>query len=114
MGIADEEGWDDTTSQHDYLVSLYAWRRRAPEYAAKMEAGGPPPPMRADGIAGLVWWYEYHPPTAEQYALFLDRAVSAEAISAEDRAEFASLTPIEGVAAVRARLAMAARTKRTQ
>ena len=104
---------DDTTPQQDYLASLGVWHRY-PDVVERCKAGGPPPPLQADGIPGLVWWYEYHPPTADQYAMLLDRAVAADAITTADRTAFAELTPIEGVAAVRACLAMAASARKAR
>ncbi|WP_040833764.1 hypothetical protein [Nocardia brevicatena] len=50
-------------------------------------------------------YYQRRPPTLERYARFLDEALAADVITADDRATLAERMPIEGVAAVRARLA---------
>ncbi|MGI5222149.1 hypothetical protein [Nocardia sp. CA-290969] len=96
---------DGVTAQMRYYADLIMWRQRAPEVAESLEAEGPPPPEPEDGLTGKVLWYEYHPPSAREYQQFLDAAVAGSAITAEDRDALAELPPIDGVAAIRARLA---------
>lgn len=61
----------------------------------------------ASGLTGLVHWYEDHPPKVADYLRLLSTAATDGAISDHLRADLAARTPIEGVAALRARLAQA-------
>ncbi|MGW1742420.1 hypothetical protein ACWCPQ_26845 [Nocardia sp. NPDC001965] len=64
--------------------------------------------MAAD-LFGRVLWHGEHPATAEQYTKLLADAVAVGVIGAGDCAELSGVTPIEGVAAIRARLVTAGR-----
>ncbi|MEU9516812.1 hypothetical protein [Micromonospora sp. NPDC048169] len=68
----------------------------------------PSRPTATDGIPQHVRWMEAHPPTTVEYRKLLDRAVGDGVLTIEDRATLATVTPIEGVAALRARMAVAA------
>ncbi|GAA5041761.1 hypothetical protein [Nocardia callitridis] len=57
-------------------------------------------------IAEWMWWCEDHFLTTADYSRLLDQALAENAISPIDRVVFARRTPIEGVAAVRACLAL--------
>ncbi|WP_157227496.1 hypothetical protein [Nocardia asiatica] len=81
--MSDELGWDDdVTPQQSYYGQLASARSHSPGLAEKLMAGGPPPPMAADGVMGKILWHEHHLPTAAEYAALVEQ-MRAEGIIAD-------------------------------
>ncbi|MET8871705.1 hypothetical protein [Nocardia sp. NPDC004604] len=74
MGLSDEEGYDNETSQQMYYGTVWFYRNYGtPEQLAKYTAGGPPPPEPADGIIGKILWHEHHRATVEELTAILEQ-----------------------------------------
>ncbi|WP_174567805.1 hypothetical protein [Nocardia altamirensis] len=105
MGLSDEIGHDDATLQQHYFGQL-AWYQHygTPEQLAKFSAGGPPPPMKADGVTGKILWFEVHTPSVSELAALLAEMETAGWITVEVRENIAELSPADGIAELKARM----------
>ncbi|MGY2119588.1 hypothetical protein ACW9HR_37365 [Nocardia gipuzkoensis] len=105
MGLSDELGWDDDiTPQQTYYGQLESTRAHSPRLAEKMSAGGPPPPMDADGLIGKILWHEYHLPTTAEYAALVEQMRAERILPASDACVPGDPPTADDVAALKTRL----------
>lgn len=105
MGLDDEEDHDDTTPQQIYYGQLSWYQTHGtPEQLAKFSAGGPPPPMKKDGVTGKILFYEVNTPTVDEIAALLEAMEQAGWITSTIRESIAQLPTQELVAELKARL----------
>lgn len=85
---------DDGQTDHGAYFAHLAFLRRSckQDVAAKFSAGGPPPPIAADGARGWLVWHEHHVPTAEQLARLLEQ-LRAEGLITADQIIAHALAP---------------------
>ena len=101
MGLSDELGWDDSvTPQQSYYGQLGFLRRYMPQAVARFTAGGPPPPMTADGARGWLVWHEHHTPTVEELARLLERLQDEGLVSAEQADQYTGHATAETITAL--------------
>ena len=78
-----DDEYEGGTAQQAYYGQLGFMRRAGmTAHADKLVAGGPPPPMAADGPIGWLVWHEHHLPTPEELAQLVDRLLGAGLITA--------------------------------
>ncbi|SNY88679.1 hypothetical protein SAMN04244553_5661 [Nocardia amikacinitolerans] len=86
----DDGGQTDQGTCFAHLVLLR--RSGKQDVAAKFSAGGPPPPVAADGARGWLLWHDHHVPTVEQLARLLEQ-LRAEGLTTADQIIAHALPP---------------------
>ncbi|WP_433657994.1 hypothetical protein ACQPW1_39595 [Nocardia sp. CA-128927] len=101
----DEEGGGAATPQQIYFGQRFHLEQfGTPEQVAKFSAGGPPPPLKADGVTGKILFYEANMPTVEEFAGLLAEMEKGGWITSEVREKVAGLSRADGVAELKARM----------